>query len=393
MQQVDAVIIGAGPAGSTCARLLVEAGLRVVIIDRARFPRVKLCAGWVSEPIWSILELSPADYPRGLWRWNRCHVRFAEHDYTINASGYFIRRYEFDEFLVRRSGAELIADHAVRSVQRETGPGDAARWLVDGRFRARFVIGAGGTHCPVARALFVERPEPPVGVQERELPVDPAELAGARIGRDGEPELLLHRDLRGYSWNIAKTSWLNIGCGTLRATDVRDAWAAARCHFDQAGHIPAGARSALERVAGYSYYLFHPDNLRAAYRDGAFLVGDALGLAQPFTAEGILPAVLSGRLCAEAIVAGAPHTYPERLRRHSIIRDYALLRWVRDLKGVRRSLPPLPAARFVRPPRLVTAASRRALASGFAWMFSGRALPAGGAIDRVVSLFGGSHAH
>src|SRR5688572_16749789 len=49
---VDVIVIGGGPAGSSCARTLVRGGARVAVVDRAEFPRVKLCAGWLSAPIW-----------------------------------------------------------------------------------------------------------------------------------------------------------------------------------------------------------------------------------------------------------------------------------------------------------------------------------------------------
>ena len=58
----DAIIVGGGPAGSACARVLVRAGLRVAVVDRRRFPRVKLCAGWISAPVWDVLELSRREY-------------------------------------------------------------------------------------------------------------------------------------------------------------------------------------------------------------------------------------------------------------------------------------------------------------------------------------------
>ena len=55
----DALIVGGGPAGSTCARTLTRAGARVAILDRAEFPRVKLCAGWLSPPFWDVIERAP----------------------------------------------------------------------------------------------------------------------------------------------------------------------------------------------------------------------------------------------------------------------------------------------------------------------------------------------
>src|SRR5690606_10334438 len=119
--------------------------------------------------------------------------------------------------------------------------------------------------------------ERPVGVQEHEFASDPEDVARHRAGANGEPELLLHDDLRGYSWNIAKTGWLNLGSGTLDARGVRAAWQRARAHFEALGHVPASAVHELDRVKGHSYYLFHDANLEACECERAFLVGDALG--------------------------------------------------------------------------------------------------------------------
>jgi flavin-dependent dehydrogenase len=65
------IIVGGGPAGSSCARVLVRAGLRVAVIERRCFPRVKPCGGWISAPVWDVLELSRRDYPRAVWPWRR----------------------------------------------------------------------------------------------------------------------------------------------------------------------------------------------------------------------------------------------------------------------------------------------------------------------------------
>ena len=63
----DAIIVGGGPAGSTCASLLVKSGVHTLLLDRANFPRVKLCTGWLSSPIWDILrDIAQRIYPRAL---------------------------------------------------------------------------------------------------------------------------------------------------------------------------------------------------------------------------------------------------------------------------------------------------------------------------------------
>ena len=61
MSRYDAIIVGGGPAGSTCAWQLVRMGFTPLILDRARFPRVKPCAGWITPPVFSILEIDPED--------------------------------------------------------------------------------------------------------------------------------------------------------------------------------------------------------------------------------------------------------------------------------------------------------------------------------------------
>lgn len=131
IESFDPIIVEGGPAGSSCAAMLVDAGMRVAVLDRARFPRVKLCAGWLSAPIWEILESSPDSYPGSMWAWNRCHVYYAGDRHTSNIRRYFVRRHEFDDWLLTRSGAE-VRQHAARRFTR-----DGQQWIVDDEFRAR----------------------------------------------------------------------------------------------------------------------------------------------------------------------------------------------------------------------------------------------------------------
>jgi flavin-dependent dehydrogenase len=368
----DVVIVGGGPAGSTCARFLARGGAHVVVVDRADFPRVKLCAGWLSTPIWDALALSPRDYPGGLWPWRTCHVRYGGEERAEPGCGWFIRRFELDDFLLRRSGAELRLGSSVGDIARD----DAGWWSV-GNVRARHLVGAAGTHCPVARLVTPRHPGDAVGVQEHEFRADAAAVARTRVGGDGEPELLLHDDLRGYSWNVPKTEWLNVGSGTVDPAEVRAAWQRARAYFQSSGHLPAETAPELEAKAmkGYSYFLYDPSHLEAAARadgdgkGGVYLCGDSLGVAHPLTAEGILPAVLSGRALADAILAGDPASYPARLEAHAVLADYRRLFRLKEL------------AAAVRPTDVWAARSgsrlrRRAICRGFARMFSGAPLPA-----------------
>ena len=107
---------------------------------------------------------------------------------------------------------------------------------------------AAAAHAPSACRSSSSRPTPP-------------RSRARRIGKDGEPELLLFDDVGGYGWNVPKSDWLNVGCGTLDADRVRDAWRATHDHLRAAGHLPDEAEPELAHVKGHSYYLFDPVHL------------------------------------------------------------------------------------------------------------------------------------
>ena len=376
METFDVLVVGGGPAGSTAARFLTAGGARVAIIDRATFPRVKLCGGWLSTPIWDELGIAASEYPARLWPWETCHVSYLGEERAIRCRGWFIRRFELDDYLLRRSGA-VVHQAQVKAPERQGG-----MWTI-GDLRARYLIGAGGTHCPVARVLEPTRPRRAVGAQENEFQADPQAIARTRIGKDGEPELLLHDDLRGYSWNVSKTDWLNVGSGTADPTEVRAMWSKARDHFRP--HVPVESAAELDSVKGHSYFLFDPIHIDGAARDDAFLVGDSLGLAHPLTAEGILPSVVSGRVAAEAILTGA--NYVSRLRAHPVIADYTRVFRIREAIASFRSTGNETsfAAAGDAVARSGSRMSRVAIARAFAWMFSGARMPAPRLIDLALS--------
>ena len=149
-------------------------------------------------------------------------------------------------------------------------------------------------------------------------------------------------------------------------------------HLREAGHVPREVDAELEHVKGHAYFLYDPTHLEGAARDDALLVGDALGLAHPITGEGILPATISGRCAAEAILAGDAAGYPARLARHEVIADYGRVQRLVAAAGrlKRRGTSSSPASSL----------ARYAVARGFGWMFAGRKLPAPRLLDRLLDL-------
>ena len=148
MQVADAIVVGGGPAGSSCAWKLREAGLDVLVLDRAAFPRPKLCAGWVTPEAMSDLELDPNDYPLSIMTFDELHLHWKMLSAKPKSRQHSIRRYEFDDFLLHRAGATVL-QHKVREIQRDDGD-----YVIDDAFRCKYLVGAGGTACPVYRELF-----------------------------------------------------------------------------------------------------------------------------------------------------------------------------------------------------------------------------------------------
>jgi geranylgeranyl reductase family protein len=307
----DILIVGGGPAGSTCARVLRRAGLDVTILDKSRFPRDKVCAGWITPQVVEELDIDLDDYRRervlqpitgfitGLGERAAPPVRYAD------VVSYGIRRCEFDHYLLQRSGAHLRLGEPLQSLRRE-----GERWIANGEVSASLVIGAGGHFCPVARFLGAQlgKDERAICAQEIEFEMSPAQAEECAVQPD-QPELYFCDDLRGYGWCFRKGAYLNVGLGregNERLTALVQSFG--RWLADQ-GRIPAGL---TERFKGHAYLLYS-HAARSVVGDGMLLIGDAAGLAYPQSGEGIRPAVESGMIAAEVILGAAGDYRRERL--------------------------------------------------------------------------------
>jgi flavin-dependent dehydrogenase len=318
MERCDVVVVGGGPAGSSCAHELRRHGLEVTVLDQSRFPRDKVCAGWITPQIVTSLQLDLPDYARGrvlqpLHGFNSGLVGgrsvAVRYDRVIS---YGIRRCEFDDYLLRRSGARLQLGQALESAEFSGG-----EWLVNGSLRARFLVGAGGHFCPVARLLGAElgRGEGAIAAQEIEAELTGEQQRGCQVAAS-QAELYFCDDLEGYGWCVRKGNFLNVGLGR---TDSHQLGAAVQSFWDwlcSAGRIPAGL---TPKFKGHAY-LQYGVSRRPLVGEQALLIGDAAGLSYDLSGEGIRPAVESGLLAAQSIVratggagADALADYPIRI--------------------------------------------------------------------------------
>jgi flavin-dependent dehydrogenase len=307
------------------------------VIDQARFPRDKVCAGWVTPGVFSLLDLDPAEYattgrtlqPLTGFRTSVFGQRAIETTYPRVIS-YAIRRCEFDEYLLRRSGAQILEQTPLTSLERRDGC-----WIVNGSISTRVVIGAGGHFCPVARSITTQSPHSVVVAKEAEFPLDDA---GDTTTPGEVPELFFCRDLEGYGWCVRKGNYLNIGLGRRDHGDLNSHVDDFVSFLERRG-LAKRARSVKWR--GHAY-LASGAGQRPIIADGVLLAGDAAGLAYPESGEGIKPAVESGRLAAEVLLAAGGRTDAEALRpyEHEIRRRYPAAQQTASpaLQGVYRAL-------------------------------------------------------
>ncbi len=316
MQTCDVLIVGGGPAGSSCAWGLRGSGLRgsglnVLILDKQTFPRDKVCGGWITPQIINELQLDAVDYARGRvfqpfcgFRTSRMGDPEIETNYGRPVS-YGIRRFEFDDYLLRRCGARVLQGVAFESMERRGGS-----WLVNGEINARLVVGAGGHFCPVARQMGAKMgSEEIVVAQEAEFEMDTGQQAACSI-KSEIPELYFCADMRGYGWCFRKANVLNVGLGRLARSSLSGHVAEFLAFLKRTGKV---AFELPASMLGHAY-LIYSKTTRKLVDEGVMLIGDSAGLSYSQSGEGIRPAMESGLLAAQVIAEAAGDYQREKLQ-------------------------------------------------------------------------------
>jgi len=200
----EVIIVGGGPAGSTCAWKLKQHGLDCLILDKQEFPRTKLCAGWIQPQVIDDLRINVNEYPHSLVKFDKFHVHLHGRELKLKVRQYAIRRYEFDHWLLQRSGARIFR-HEARNIKKEND-----LYIIDNLYQGKYLVGAGGSSCPVYNTFFRQ-----IYPRAKDLSVVALEEEFPYEYKDENCHLwFLQNKLPGYSWYVPKSNgYLNIGIG------------------------------------------------------------------------------------------------------------------------------------------------------------------------------------
>lgn len=285
----DCIIVGAGPAGGAAAYHLAKRGRSVLILEKEALPRYKPCGGGVSPAIapWFDFDFSPAislklRTLRYTWKFDDA----VEVELDTPEPIWLVRRDVFDHFLVQQAQGQGATLQDQTSVNGIDWMGD--RWQVQTPMEpleARYVIGADGAKGRMAQWL---------GFKEPKRRCAAALEANTSLGHSQHIHFEFGMTKNGYIWNFPKADGYSIGMGTFRGSDQHNFEKILADYAQRFKLAPAQCRQ-------YDHPLCLWDGPHPLHTQNALLAGEAASLVDPFSAEGIRPAIYSGMQGAIAI--------------------------------------------------------------------------------------------
>ena len=341
----DVAIVGAGPAGSTAAKLLRDSGLRVALIDKAKFPRHKTCASWVNRlaferfPYLQRHKNQLVDVPF-------YGIRFFNSNLSRNItapekrlSGYLTLRSKFDNGLkdiAVESGVEFYEETSIAELS--LFPDRVSAILSDKRLiDSRILIGADGAQSRVAELAKIREPWNSDRVclcANEDIPYDPTAIQRFYGERFPIEVMLQFSGINGYAWLFPKKNHICLGVGArLKGSeDIRSVYQDFLEQLRSGGWIPPDLQS--HKV----YYAVDPaggvNQLNSLVRGRVLLIGDAAGFVSGSTGEGIYPAMWSAQVASTIILEALtrPDT-TEHLKNFDSAWRSSLGRYTKNLPG------------------------------------------------------------
>ena len=323
MEEYDVIIVGAGPAGSSSAYFNAKEGKKVLLLDKASFPRDKICGDGVTGKSLTILdEMGLGDEINGIKEISSTGVLIVapnQKELRIDIaspedpfSAFSIEREIFDNILFQKAREMIQSNGGIFKQENVLKPIIEDGIMVgvqtkENHYKAKLVIGAGGYNCPISRTVLHHNKTPKQERKDYSSAI--REYWNGLEGNDGDFEIhFIEGILPGYFWIFPiSENRFNIGVGMLLddmdnqsvklkemlSYIVNESYLSKR--FKNAEKLDKSLKGWLLPLGSPRGKGFHP---RKNFMNGCILIGDAASLIDPFTGEGIGNALTSGKLTA-----------------------------------------------------------------------------------------------
>ena len=293
----DIAVVGAGPAGCSAAMALARNGYAVLLLEKAKLPRYKTCGGGILARAFKLLPPIAESVVECSFRSVALNFPHTEMNFVARRPQplvYMTMRADLDCLLARQAekeGVQLVESCVVKSVNIQN---DCVEIISQREsYRAKFVIAADGVHSATAKAAgWAELPALAPAL-EHEIYV--AEEDFARFSQ--MPRFDFNAMEAGYAWVFPKRTHLSVGilsthrvCPDLQ-TKLAD-------------YLQWLGITRIQKIEKHGYLIPLAPRRGPLARGRVLLAGDAAGLVDPVTAEGITHAILSGQLAATAVTEG-----------------------------------------------------------------------------------------
>jgi geranylgeranyl reductase family protein len=312
MDNYDVIVVGSGPAGSTAAFHLGEAGFNVLVIEKENLPRYKTCGGGLSTRFlrdyfpFSFDSVVSSDVNAMSYDMGDFSVTIPVRPGEIG----MVMRSDLDRHILSHARVVLHQADPVTNIEEKND--EVLVSTKSGKsFHTRYLIGADGANSIVAHAVGLRKQKELAAAIEVEAQVDAQTLQNFQ----GRPVFIFGELPYGYLWIFPKQDHLSVGIAAMHP---------------KRGELQSRLKSVMKRYGimvenvplhGHPIPVYTRRQPISTRR--VLLVGDAAGLADPLSGEGIRYAIKSGRLASQAIISGHPEQY-EAMIYHHIIRNHQL---------------------------------------------------------------------
>src|SRR5690554_5286907 len=293
MTAFDIIVVGAGPSGTMAAYEAAKSGLKVAILEKESLPRYKTCGGGL---VFRGRKMLPFDLAPAVEReFDSVQVGFSGSPYHFQSTRDYpivtmVMRDKFDKLLVdqaRELGVVVLDEHTLLAL--EIGDSVVIK-TAKGAFEARYVIAADGVYSPTAKMAGWSDDRRLIPALEYEVVVDAVDFQRLSTTVRFDVDVIPN----GYGWCFPKGNHLSIGVGLFKKRKVN-----MRAYYLE--YLQSLGISEVIKEEAHGYQIPISPRSGSLAKKGVFLTGDAAGLADPLTAEGISNAILSGALAGKTI--------------------------------------------------------------------------------------------